>query len=139
MGVPDEYGTYDIRLGPVLIDVPRSIGYFGGVGAAVALGMVDPPLAVFIAAVPFLAMLTHRSLPAPVRFLGETLEGAAKPVGGDDDGYVLLQDDQRDRERAHAVAAAARRGDAIDGAPSDQANAGPRRVHSGDRPPKRAR
>ena len=81
---------------------------------ALALGMVDPPLAAFIAAVPFLAMLTHRSLPAPVRFLGEALEGAAKPVGGDDDGYVLLQDDQRERERAQAVAAAARRGDAID-------------------------
>ncbi len=112
--MPNESRTYDIQLGPVLIDVPRSMGYFGGVGAALALGLVDPPLAAFIAAVPFLAMLTHRSLPAPVRFLGEALEGAAKPVGGDDDGYVLLQDDQRERERAHAVAAAARRGDALD-------------------------
>jgi hypothetical protein len=109
----DEFGTYNIRLGPVLIDVPRSIGYFGGVSAAVALGLVDPPLAVFIAAVPFLTMLTHRSLPVLVRFIGETLEGAAKPVGGDDDGYVKLQDEQRERERAQAVAAKAHRGDAI--------------------------
>ena len=110
----DEFGTYNIRLGPVLIDVPRSIGYFGGVSAAVALGLVDPPLAVFIAAVPFLTMLTHRSLPVPVRFIGETLEGAAKPVGGGDDGYVKLRDEQRERERAQAVAAKAHRGDAID-------------------------
>lgn len=109
----DEFGTYNIQLGPVLIDVPRSIGYFGGVSAAVALGLVDPPLAAFIAAVPFLAMLTHRSLPVPVRFIGETLEGAAKPVGGDDDGYVKLEDEQRERERAQAVAAKARRGDAV--------------------------
>ena len=107
-------GFYDVRVGPVLIDVPRSIGYFGGVTAAVALGLVDPPLAAFIAAVPFLAMLTHRSLPVPVRFVGEMLEGAAKPVGGDDEGYVKLQDEQRERERAHSVAAKARRGDALD-------------------------
>ena len=109
----NDAGTYDIQVGPVLIDVPRSIGYFGGVGAAVILGLVDPPLAAFIAAVPFVAMLTHRSLPVPVRFIGEALEGAAKPVGGDDDGYVKLQDEQRERERAQAVAAKARRGDAI--------------------------
>ena len=107
-------GTYEIQVGPVLVDVPRSIGYFGGVGAAVALGLVDPPLATFIAAAPFLVMLTHRSLPAPVRFVGETLEGAAKPVGGDDDGYVKLQDEQRDAERARALAAQVRRGDAVD-------------------------
>jgi len=107
-------GTYEIQVGPVLVDVPRSIGYFGGVGAAVALGLVEPPLATFIAAAPFLVMLTHRSLPAPVRFLGESLEGAAKPVGGDDAGYVRLQDEQRDEERARAVAAQVRRGDAVD-------------------------
>ncbi|WP_433028426.1 hypothetical protein [Actinomycetospora sp. CA-053990] len=106
-------GTYEIQVGPVLVDVPRSIGYFGGVGAAVVLGLVDPPLGTFIAAAPFLVMLTHRSLPAPVRFLGEALEGAAKPVGGDDDGYVKLQDEQRDDERARAVAAEARRGHAL--------------------------
>jgi hypothetical protein len=106
-------GTYEIQVGPVLVDVPRSIGYFGGVGAAVALGLVDPPLATFIAAAPFLVMLTHRSLPAPVRFVGETLEGAAKPIGGDDDGYVKLQDEQRDDERARAVAAKARRGEVL--------------------------
>ena len=110
--MPDESGILEIQVGPVLIDVPRSIGYFGGVGTALALGMVDPPLAAFIAAVPFLAMLTHRSLPVPVRFLGETLDGAAKPVGGDDDGYVKLRDERQEAERARAVAAQARRGDA---------------------------
>ena len=110
----DESATHGIQVGSVLIDVPRSIGYFGGVGAAVALGLVDPPLAAFIAAAPFLVMLTHRSLPVPIRFVGEALEGAAKPVGGDDDGYVKLQDEQRDRERARALAATARRGEAVD-------------------------
>jgi hypothetical protein len=46
----------------------------------------------------------------PVRFVGEALEGAGKPVGGDDDGYVKLHDEQREDERARAVAAKARRG-----------------------------
>jgi hypothetical protein len=114
MDVPDEPATHGVQVGPVLIDVPRSIGYFGGVGVAVALGMVDPPLAAFIAAAPFLVMLTHRSLPVPIRFVGEALEGAAKPIGGDDDGYVKLQDEQRDRERARALAAEARRAEAVD-------------------------
>lgn len=112
--MPDEPATHGVQVGPVLIDVPRSIGYFGGVGAAVALGLVDPPLAAFIAAAPFLVMLTHRSLPVPIRLVGEALEGAAKPIGGDDDGYVKLQDEQRDRERARALAAEARRGEAVD-------------------------
>jgi hypothetical protein len=53
-------------VGPVLVDVPRSIGHFGGVGAAVALGLVE------------------------------------------------LKDEQRDAERARALAAQVRRGDAID-------------------------
>jgi hypothetical protein len=108
--VSDDSATLEIRVGPVIVDVPRSIGYFGGVGGALALGLVDPPLAAFIAAAPFLVMLTHRRLPIPIRFVGEALEGAAKPVGGDDDGYVKLQDEQRDRERDRALAAATRRG-----------------------------
>jgi hypothetical protein len=110
----DEVDTYDVCLGPVIIDVPRSLGYFGGVTLAVAFGLVDPPLAVFVAAVPFLVMLRHRSLPMPVRFVGEVLEGAAKPVGGDDDGYVKLQDERRERERARATAERVCRADAID-------------------------
>jgi hypothetical protein len=112
--VSDDSPLYGIRVGPVLVDVPRSVGYFGGVGLAVALGLVDPPLAAFVAAAPFLVMLRHRSLPMPVRVVGEALEGAARPVGGDDDGYVTLQDEQRDADRARALAATARRGEGVD-------------------------
>jgi hypothetical protein len=59
-----------------------------------------------------------RANPGPItsswgRFVGEALAGAAKPVGGDDDGCVKLQDEQRERERDQAVVAQARRGDAI--------------------------
>lgn len=39
------------------MDWPRSLGYFGGTGLAVATGLIDPPLGLFIATVPFLRML----------------------------------------------------------------------------------
>jgi hypothetical protein len=45
------------------------------------LGLVAPPLAVFSAAVPLFKVLTHRALPAPVRFVGEMIEGGAKRWG----------------------------------------------------------
>jgi hypothetical protein len=78
------------KLGPFEIDVPRSIGYFGGVGIAVAAGLIDPPLGLFIAAVPFLKMLDLPKLPNLPRFVGQVFEGVAKPVGGDSHGTVRL-------------------------------------------------
>lgn len=45
------------------MDVPRSVRYFGGLAAAVGLGLIEPPLAVFIAAVPVFTALTNSALP----------------------------------------------------------------------------
>lgn len=90
LGAPGN--VLEVRAGRVEIDVPRSIGYFGGLAAAVSLGLVEPPLALFIAAVPAFKVLTNSALPRTVRALGEMLEGAAKPVGGDAEGVILLQD-----------------------------------------------
>ncbi|MFD2416887.1 hypothetical protein [Amycolatopsis pigmentata] len=81
-----------IETGRIKMDVPRSVGYFGGLAAAVGLGLVEPPLAVFIAAVPVFKALTDSALPRVVRAVGEVLEGAAKPVGSDADGVVQLED-----------------------------------------------
>lgn len=78
------------RLGPLELDWPRSVGYFGGVGLAVAAGLIDPPLGVFIAAVPFLKMLDLPKMPSLPRVVGQVLEGVAKPVGGDSEGTVRL-------------------------------------------------
>jgi hypothetical protein len=79
-----------LRRGALEIDVPRSIGYFGGIAAAVAVGLLEPPLGVFIAAVPFIKMLTHPSSPNPFRFVGLMAEGAAQPVGSSGEGTVRL-------------------------------------------------
>src|SRR5206468_5108688 len=85
----------EVQVGTVEVDVPRSVGYFGGLAAAVGLGLIEPPLALFIAAVPVFKALTNTVLPAPVRVVGEMLEGAAKPVGSDAEGVIQLQDQHR--------------------------------------------
>lgn len=80
------------RPGRIEVDAPRSVGYFGGLAAAVGRGLVEPPLAVFIAAVPLFKVMTNTALPRAVRFVGEVLEGAAKPVGSDAEGVIQLID-----------------------------------------------
>src|ERR1700712_2663492 len=84
----------EVQVGTVEIDVPRSVGFFGGLAAAVGLGLLEPPLALFIAAVPAFKALTNTALPRAVRIVGEVLEGAAKPVGSDADGVIQLRDQQ---------------------------------------------
>jgi hypothetical protein len=69
---------------------PRSIGYFGAIALATALEIIDPPVGLFIAAVPLFKLLEKREKALPARFLGEVLEGAAKPVGGDADAVIRL-------------------------------------------------
>ena len=54
-------------------------------------GLVEPPLAIFIAAIPLLKMLNHPGASAPTRFVGELLEGAAKPVGGSSEVTIQLK------------------------------------------------
>ncbi|MBV8930870.1 MAG: hypothetical protein JO152_17245 [Mycobacteriaceae bacterium] len=99
----------EIQVGTVEVDVPRSVGYFGGLAAAVGLGLIEPPLALFIAAVPVFKALTNTALPSPVRIVGEVLEGAAKPVGSDAEGVVQLQDQQRATKTARIGSAPSRR------------------------------
>src|ERR1700712_514507 len=84
----------EVQVGTVEVDVPRSIGYFGGLAVAVGLGIIEPPLALFIAAVPAFKALTNSDLPPAVRVFGEVLEGAAKPVGSDAEGVIGFRDQQ---------------------------------------------
>jgi hypothetical protein len=101
---------FQARIGGIVIDVPRSVGYYGGIALAVGLEMIEPPLALFIAAVPALKTLTHQALPVAVRAVGDVLVGVAKPVGGDDDAVVRLEDQQKDDGEAIETAKQADRG-----------------------------
>ncbi|MEV0702217.1 hypothetical protein AB0I53_30475 [Saccharopolyspora sp. NPDC050389] len=105
----------DLRVGPVTLDVPRSIGYFGGVALAVGVGLIDPPLAAFIAAVPLWKTLNHRALPLAARTAGAILEGASRPIGGDAEGTVRLDDQQEADDRAIAISLEAAYGDQLRG------------------------
>ncbi len=76
-------------VGPVEVDWPRSLGYFGAIGVAVGLEVISWPVGAFIAAVPFVKML-NRDEGSATRFVGHLFDGAAKPVGGDSEGTVRL-------------------------------------------------
>ncbi len=78
------------HIGPITVDWPRSLGYYGGIGIAVAVGAIEPPLAIFIAAIPFLKMLNRPKASLPVRFISQVLDGAAKPVGGSSEATIEL-------------------------------------------------
>jgi hypothetical protein len=78
------------RIGPVEIDWARSVGYFGGIGVAVAVGIIEPPVGLFIAAIPFIKMLNRPKAPLPVRVVAQVFDGAAKPVGGDSEATIQL-------------------------------------------------
>lgn len=77
-------------VGPLQVDWPRSIGYFGAISTAVAFEVISWPVGLFIASVPFLKMLNRRHSRRPVRFVGHLFDGAAKPVGGDSEGTIRL-------------------------------------------------
>lgn len=83
------------RIGPVEIDWPRSVGYFGGIAAAVALEIIDPPVGLFLAAIPLIKMLDLPKAPIPSRLISQVFQGVAKPVGGDSQGTVRLVTPER--------------------------------------------
>jgi len=98
---PEDRGLV-ARIGPVEIDWPKSLGYFGGIGLAVAFEIIEPPLAIFIAAIPFLKLLKQPHQPWPLRIAADVVEGAAKPVGGDAESTLRLPETQNQTAGAAA-------------------------------------
>jgi hypothetical protein len=80
------------RVRTVTLNVPRSLGYYGGVALAVMGGVIEPPLGVLIAATPLLKRLTHRALPVVVRFAAEALDVISRPMGSDHDAVSQLDE-----------------------------------------------
>ncbi len=82
------------RIGPVEVDWPRTIGFYGGLALAVATEMVAPPLALFVAAYPLLKMLNRPKAPRGVQIIAQVLEGAAQPINGDAEGTIRVVSDK---------------------------------------------
>jgi hypothetical protein len=75
-------------VGQIEIDWPRSLGFFGAIGAATALELIPIPIALFVASVPFLKLLNRANAPKASKFFSEVVAGASKPVGGDSEGTI---------------------------------------------------
>ena len=103
---PEDRGLVT-RLGPLEIDWPKSIGYYGGIGLAVAFELIEPPLAIFIAAIPLLKLAKQPRDPWPLRVVADMLEGAAKPVGGDAESVVRVDRNSSPRPRTGRTRGAA--------------------------------
>lgn len=97
---PEEIGLTS-RIGLVEINWPKTVGYYGGIGLAVAAELIEPPFALFIAAIPVFKMLSHPIMPTPARVAGQVLEGAAQPVGGSDEATIHLVDANKQHATRH--------------------------------------
>jgi hypothetical protein len=87
--MPDRENTEIVAgVGPVEVDIPKSIGYFGGIGLAIWAGVIEPPLGMFIAAIPLVKLLNRPRATRPEQAVFGLVDGAAKPVGGDGEGVV---------------------------------------------------
>jgi hypothetical protein len=90
----DEQGEQDrglvSQVGPVQVDWARTAGYFGGIAAAVALEMIEWPVALFVAAVPFVKLFNQPKAPFPVRLVSHVYQGASIPVGGGAESTIRL-------------------------------------------------
>jgi hypothetical protein len=68
---------------PAEIDWPMALGYYSGIGLALAFEMMEPPLALFIAAIPILNLLHRPRASWPTGLLSPLLHGMARPRGDD--------------------------------------------------------
>ena len=90
------------HIGPVEIDWPRTIGFYGGLGIAVATEMIAPPLALFIGLYPLFKMLNRPKAPLGIQIVSQVLEGAAKPINGDAEGTIRIATDDLPQPKAAA-------------------------------------
>ena len=67
-----------------------AIGYYGGIGLALALEMMEPPLALFIAAIPILKVLNRPRASWPTGLSSQLLHGVTSPDGHDGASPIQL-------------------------------------------------
>jgi hypothetical protein len=106
---PEDRGITS-KVGQVEIDWPRSLGFFGAIGAATALELIPIPIAFFVASVPFLKLLNRPNAPKASRIFSQVVDGASKPVGGDSEGTVHWSQTESSSKKSRANSRSPRRG-----------------------------
>ena len=96
--VNEEHGMVS-QFGPIEVNWPRTIGYYGGIVLAVGFELIEPPVGIFIACIPLIKMLSRPKLAQPVRFVSEVLQGAAIPLNGDAEASVRVHSEDVDRQQ----------------------------------------
>jgi hypothetical protein len=86
------------RTNRVEIDWPQLVGYYGGIGLALAAEIIEPPLALFIGAIPLIKMLKRPGASVPTRALAQLLEGAAVPVGGEAQSAIRIKSPDEEQQ-----------------------------------------
>ena len=84
------------KIGPLHVDWPRSLGYFGGIALAVAFDLVAPEIALFVAAIPLIKLLKRKNATGVEKAVAAVIEGAAKPLGGDAESTVRPADNDEE-------------------------------------------
>jgi hypothetical protein len=83
-------------------------------GLAVALELIEPPLALFVAAAPLLKMLGKTDLSRPWRFVSDVVSGAAQPVSGAEAEQTMrLRDPEQEAAEDVETAESTERGQQI--------------------------
>jgi len=87
------------RVGPIDVDWPRSLGFYGGIALAIAFDLIAPELALFVAVVPLIKLFKRQHATKPEKLVAAVIEGAAKPLGGDAEETVrpAWLDDEKEK------------------------------------------
>lgn len=83
------------RFGPIEVDWPRTLGYYGGIALAVTFEIIEPPVGIFIACIPLIKMLSSPKIAQPIRAASQVLQGAAPPLNGDAEATIRVQQGQQ--------------------------------------------
>ena len=97
-GESDDNDVLVTRTNRVEIDWPQLVGYYGGIGLALAAEILDPPLAIFIGAIPLIKMLKRPGASRPTRVVAQLLEGASVPVGGSAEAAIRIKSPEQSQQ-----------------------------------------
>jgi len=81
----------------VQVNWPRAIGYFGILGLATALEVIEPPIALFIGALPFIKLVEQSPVPHPIEEGAGVLVGAGQATGTSPEGTFQVSKPQTRR------------------------------------------